>query len=463
MSSGSFFNDLLSSIAEQGRQLLDLRRERTPSGHGLGDLCEALISGRGEASGVALARDVLTSYATLVPEERKIFFGELHARFGVDEQRVAEAARAVLETPGDDALLRQLHAASEPRRQELIRRLNLSPGGTTALVRMRKDLLAMTREMPELRDVDKDFEHLFSSWFNRGFLVMQRIDWSTPAAILERIIRYEAVHEIHGWDDLRRRIALADRRLYAFFHPALVDDPLIFVEVALLRAIPEAIPPILAETRPELPAHEATTAVFYSISNCQEGLRGISFGNFLIKQVVEELRRDLPNLKTFITLSPMPGFRTWLSSAVTDGEGVAVKALPASFREALSAPDADAAIAGLLADETQAEELREPLRALAAHYLVREKGRGNRPLDPVARFHLGNGARLERVNWDADPSANGRRQSFGVMVNYLYDLGEIERNHEAFAATGHVAASSGVSRLLKAVPEPRKQTPDPVA
>ena len=462
MNSTSFFNDLLSSIAEQGRQLLDLRRERNPSGRALGDLCKALLSGRGEASGVALARDILTSYAALDVAERKSFFLELHARFGADGERVSAAAREVLEAPDDPARLRVLHAASEPRRQELIRRLNLAPGGTTALVKMRKDLLGFLREEPDLKDIDLDFEHLFSSWFNRGFLVMQRIDWSTPAAVLERIIRYEAVHEIHGWEDLRRRIALPDRRLYAFFHPALVDDPLIFVEVALLRAIPDAIPPILAEDRDEVPAGEATTAVFYSISNCQEGLRGISFGNFLIKQVVEELRRDLPGLKTFVTLSPVPGFRAWLTRSAEAGEGAIVKGLPAQFRAALSSEDPASAVNAILDDAEQAESLREPLRALCAHYLVREKSRGTRPLDPVARFHLGNGARLERVHWNADPSANGRRQSFGLMVNYLYDLGEIEKNHEAFAATGLVAASSSVSRLLKAVPEQKKQTPDPV-
>ena len=453
MSSSSFFNDLLASIAEQGRHLLDLRRERNPSGRALGELCEALLSGRGEASGVALARDVLTSYGALSVEERLAFFQELHERFGPDREKVEAAARAVIEAPDDDARLRQLHAVSEPRRQELIRRLNLAPGGTSALVRMRKDLIDALRANPALREVDRDFEHLFSSWFNRGFLVMRRIDWSTPAVILERIIRYEAVHAISDWNDLRRRIDLADRRLYAFFHPALVDDPLIFVEVALTRDIPGAIPPILAEERDELAAADAGTAVFYSISNCQEGLRGISFGNFLIKQVVEELRRDLPNLKTFVTLSPVPGFRAWLTSALESGEPPLPALVSDELRDML----------GTGADAPLPETAREPLRALCAYYLVREKRGGQRPLDPVARFHLGNGARLERVNWNADPSRNGLRQSYGLMVNYLYDLGDIEKNHEAFAANGAVAAASGVTRLLKSVPEQKKQTPDPVA
>lgn len=459
MNRSSFFNDLLSSIAEQGRHLLDLRRERAPSGRALGDLCEALLSGRGEASGVALARDVLTSYAALPDEERAAFFEELRGRFGADRDKVRAAAEAVLEDPEDETRLKQLHEVSEPRRQELIRRLNLAPGGTSALVAMRKDLLACLRDRPDLKVVDRDFEHLFASWFNRGFLVMQRIDWSTPAVILERIIRYEAVHEIRDWNDLRRRIDLPDRRLYAFFHPALVDDPVIFVEVALTRALAEGIPPILAEERVELAEREATTAVFYSISNCQMGLRGISFGNFLIKQVVEELRRDLPNLKTFVTLSPLPGFRPWLEAALAAGDETVLGALTDERRAMLNEMAGSGA-----SDQAPDEDLKEPLRALCAHYLMREKKAARRPLDPVARFHLGNGARLERINWNADPSPNGRRQSYGLMVNYLYDLGDIEKNHEAFAASGAVAAASAVTRLLKAVPEPKtKPVSDAVA
>ena len=457
MTRSSFFNDLLSSIAEQGRHLLDLGRERSPSGRDLGDLCEALLSGRGEASGVALARDVLSSYAALPEVERGTFFEELRTRFGVDRDAVRVAAQSVLDDPDDDVAVKHLHEVSAPRRQELIRRLNLAPGGTPALVAMRKDLLDTLRASPELRTVDRDFELLFTSWFNRGFLVMQRIDWSTPAVILERIIRYEAVHAIRDWDDLRRRIDPADRQLYAFFHPALLDDPLIFVEVALTKAIPDAVPPILAEERAQLAATDAVTAVFYSISNCQEGLRGISFGNFLIKQVVEELRRDLPNLKTFVTLSPVPGFRSWLAGALAREDPTITSALGEQRRGFVDA---------LADDEKPDEDCRDALKALCAHYLVREKKSERRPLDPVARFHLGNGARLERINWDADPSPNGRRQSHGLMVNYLYDLGDIEKNHEAFAATGAVAAATSVTRLLKAVPEPKAtavKTPDPVS
>ncbi|ADZ71497.1 malonyl-CoA decarboxylase [Polymorphum gilvum] len=446
----SFFRELLTSIAEQGRQFLDPRRNRESGETPVVDLCEALLSGRGEASGVALAGDVLAGYRMLARAGRAAFFTALLTRFGADIAEVSEVADALRIDPGNLTLLRRLHDVSEPRRQELIRRLNLAPGGTRALVDMRADLLDHLAEHPDLREVDRDFEHLFSSWFNRGFLVMQRIDWSTPAAILEKIIRYEAVHEIRDWDDLRRRIDVQDRRLYAFFHPALVDDPLIFVQVALTRDMPAAIAPILAEQRDQLRVDEAATAVFYSITNCQKGLRGISFGNFLIKQVVEELRRALPGLKTFVTLSPVPGFARWLEGQLASDDSPAAGMLSQEARALLAAPSwpehADAS-------------LREPLTALGAHYLLREKDGRGRPIDPVARFHIGNGARLERVNWRGDLSPNGLAQAHGLMVNYLYDLKYIEKNHEAFAATGAVAASSQVTKLARAIPETRQPVP----
>ncbi|GGB49767.1 decarboxylase [Roseibium aquae] len=444
----SFFGELLSSITEQGRALIGPRLNRSGD-MPLIDLCEALLSGRGEASGVALAGEILAGYAALSAEQRLTFFQALLARFGPDLDAVQTALAACQNAPEDQALVRQLHAATEPKRQELIRRINLAPGGTRALVDMRSDLLGLLPDHPDLREVDRDFERLFSFWFNRGFLVMKRIDWSTPAAILEKIIDYEAVHEIEGWADLRRRIGLEDRRLYAFFHPALVDDLLIFVEVALTRDIPAAIGPILAEERAELRAQEATTAVFYSISNCQVGLRGISFGNFLIKQVVEELRRELPGLRTFVTLSPVPGFARWLRADLASEPSVSGELLGPELQDALED--------GRWLDEPDLQKQMEAaLVPLCAHYLLREKGRNGRPLDPVARFHIGNGARLERINWRGDLSANGMTQAQGFLVNYLYDLRYIERNHEAFAATGEVAASSAVGKLAKGVKEPPK-------
>ena len=284
----SFFSDMLQSIADRSRALISRREPASERSDGLVELCEELLSGRGEASGVALANEILADYAGLTTGPRIAFFETLARTFGHEPARIDAAIAAWRQSPSADTAA-ELHRVSEPRRLELFRRLNLAPGGTAALVRMREQLLDAMDHRDDLAVIDNDFVHLFSSWFNRGFLVLRRIDWSTPASILEKIIRYEAVHEIRDWDDLRRRIDLPDRRCYAFFHPALVDEPLIFVEVALTREIPGAIAPILADKREIVEPGATTTAVFYSITNCQRGLAGVSFGNFLIKQVVEEV------------------------------------------------------------------------------------------------------------------------------------------------------------------------------
>ena len=280
---------MLQSIADRGRALIQRREPARERSAGLIEACEALLSGRGEASGVALASDILARYATLTIGPRVAFFEALETTFGYDRPRIDAAIATWRESP-TPANAAELHRASEPRRLELFRRLNLAPGGTAALVRMREQLLDAMQHREDLAAIDNDFVHLFTSWFNRGFLVLRRIDWSTPAVILQKIIQYEAVHQIRDWEDLRRRIDLPDRRCYAFFHPALVDEPLIFVEVALTRVVPAAIAPILADKRDIVDPERATTATFYSITNCQRGLAGVSFGHFLIKQVVEECR-----------------------------------------------------------------------------------------------------------------------------------------------------------------------------
>src|SRR5271165_141894 len=330
---------MLQSIAERGRALID-RTHRRGAGEqdsaNLIQLCEDLLSRRGEASGVALAREILLRYGELKPGSRIVFFEELASRFGPDPRRLSAAATAWLSSPSEAAAA-NLHRASEPRRLELIRRLNLAPNGTAALVRMREQLIDALDHRDDLELIDTDFLHLFSSWFNRGFLVLRRIDWSTPARILEKIIRYEAVHEIRDWNELRSRIDSPGRRCYAFFHPALIDEPLIFVEVALTRDIPRGIAPILAVKRELLDPDRATTAVFYSISNCQRGLAGVSFGSFLIKQVVAEVGREMPRLSTFVTLSPVPGFAAWL----TRQRASAAPTIPEGDRAALSALDSD--------------------------------------------------------------------------------------------------------------------------
>jgi len=440
----SFFGELLQTISERGRALIDRARDRrgdaAARSQSLVDLCEELLSGRGEASGVALAREILAFYSELTVGPRIAFFEALAVHFGVDRERI-DAAVDLWTRAGTDEAAAELHLAAEPRRQELFRRLNLAPGGTAALVSMREDLMDALVHREDLASVDQDFTHLFSSWFNRGFLVLRRIDWSTPAIILEKIIRYEAVHQIHDWVDLRRRIDPPDRRCYAFFHPALNDEPLIFVEVAFTAGIPDAIAPILGKDGNTLVPERATTAVFYSISNCQRGLAGVSFGSFLIKQVVEEISREFSRLDTFVTLSPAPGFAGWLARERTSESPI----LAREDLEPLEALDRP----GWWQDGA-AEQLEEPLRRAAATYFLSAKGRGGLPLDPVARFHLGNGARLEQLDFLADLSEKGLAQSHGFMVNYQYDLDDIEKNHEAFAENRTIVAASGIRKLARA-------------
>jgi malonyl-CoA decarboxylase len=439
----SFFGELLTAISDRGRQLLDLSGIGAGQGETIESLSQALLSGRGEASGVALARQILVRYQALDDAGKHQFFRFLAETFTPDTDKVATAARSFLQAPGTDTLKRLTQSVEAPR-LEFLRRLNLAPGATSEIVAMRKDLLRFLKSDDALAVVDRDFVHLLVSWFNRGFLVLQRIDWSTPANILDKIIRYEAVHEIQGWDDLRRRLDPADRRCFAFFHPSLVDEPLIFVQVALTRDVPGSIQQVLKEEKHDAQEiQNPTTAVFYSISNCQDGLRGISFGNFLIKQVVEDLTRAIPSLRTFVTLSPVPGFSSWLERAKAS--------------QILTYFDAtELAILDNLSDEswTEDEELTEAMRsvlmAAAAHYFLVAKNIHGRPVDPVARFHLGNGARLERINWLGNISPKGMKEAHGLMVNYRYDLRDIERNHELFANSGTVAASKPVRALLRA-------------
>lgn len=430
-------DSLLASIVERGRALLDLDRGNQAEAGDLEPLAEALLSSRGEASGAALSAELLNAFQNLDDSSKLGFLKLLAERFGPDSGKLDSAIESYRLSPGD-LTASQLHSAAEPRRQELIRRLNQSPGGAGALVEMRKFLLSQLPDNPELKPLDGDFHHLLSSWFNRGFLVMRRIDWNAPASVLEKIIRYEAVHAIGNWESLRGRIDPPDRLCYGFFHPALVDDPLIFVQVALTDEIPSAIEPVISPARTPLAAESADTAVFYSISNCQAGLRGVSFGSFLIKRVVEELHRDFPRLRTFATLSPAPGLRGWLKEKAGEPDSLSAKE-----RSALAALDEP----NWTLDGKKSAELGRILTPLAASYFVEAKRLG-KPIDSVARFHLGNGARLERINWMGDLSEKGMRQSAGFMVNYVYALPEIEENHEAYAMRDEIAASPGVLKLL---------------
>jgi len=400
--------------------------------------CRALIRERGEAGSAAAARAALAAYQALGEAQRRRFFDAIARDFSPDPNAVLQAAQAYRGDPSPQTLAR-LQDVVEPPRQELFRRLNMAPGGTAALVGMRLQVLLGLEAHPQWRVIDNDLRHLLRSWFNRGFLTLARIDWRTSAIVLEKLIAYEAVHQIQGWDDLRRRLQ-ADRRCFAFFHPQLPDEPLIFIEVALTRGMSAKVQPLLDVHSPVAAPELANCAVFYSITNCQEGLRGISFGNFLIKQVAVELRNEFPRIRRFATLSPMPGFRAWLAAQrerlVNGANGAALKAL----FERLDAPDWPARD-GAAADEAL-------LAPLAAYYLVRAK-RGAEPVDAVARFHLGNGAVLERLNWLGDTSLHGLARSYGMMCNYVYRLGEVERNHEIFVNEHRVLASSAVERAAE--------------
>ena len=380
----------------------------------LTDLVDELLSSKGEISGLVTAQRILDRYAAMNDPEKLAFFGYLADDLDIDHA-LAERTLEALKTKPDQRGYEAFMTAVEPRRQELARRLNRVPNATRQLVAMRADLLRLLPpDDPRMR-IDCDFRHLFASWFNRGFLVLRHISWESPANILEKIIRYEAVHAISSWEDLRRRVAPEDRRCFAFFHPAMPDEPLIFVEVALTRGIASSVQALLSDERTPLAAHQADTAIFYSISNCQSGLAGISFGNSLIKQVVNDLAAELPQLATFATLSPMPLFNRWLA-----GQGLSP--------EGLSKPQ---------------------LLSAAAQYLTSAQRDGGRHYDPVARFHLGNGALVHAVHADADLSERGQRESCGVMTNYLYDLASIEQNHERFANQRQVNASQQVRTLAQ--------------
>ena len=429
--SGTGLAALLGSVINAGKGILARRRQaaaEAPSGDLLAK-CRQLLHHRGEASGLALACEVIADYQALDGANQALFFEALGDAFDPHPQGIVAAADAYKTDPSTEQLT-ALSKAIEAPRVKLFRRMNMAPDATSVLVKMRGALLKRLPDHPELKRVDTDLKHQFVSWFNRGFLELRAIDWNSPAAVLERIIQYESVHAIQGWEDLRSRLR-ENRMCFAFFHPAMPDDPLVFVEVALTSGIPTAIAPLIDKTAEPANQKDLDTVVFYSISNCHPGLAGVSFGNFLIKQVVEEVGKRYPNAKRYITLSPVPGFCQWLS---------------------LQSGSADLDIHELRTlakvDGTDTTDPRwEAVLALCANYLVKERS-GDLALDPVARFHLGNGASLHAIHWAADLSDKGLQQSIGLMVNYLYDLDNIEENHDAYFDQGQVAISRSVARLI---------------
>jgi malonyl-CoA decarboxylase len=394
-------------------------------------LCNSLLSERGEVSGARIAEEIFSLYNAMEPPMRAAFFDALSSEFSPDPETVGTAGEAYRKAPTPRNLAR-LQRVVEPPRQELFRRLNMTPGATATLVSLRQEVLGGLAGNPEWEPLVDDLGHLFASWFNRGFLTLQRIDWKSSAAVLEKLIRYEAVHAIQGFPDLRRRLA-ADRRCYAFFHPAMPDEPIIFVEIALTRGMSDKVQPLLDPDAPVLDIDKANSAIFYSITNCHDGLRGVPFGSFLIKQVAEDLEKRLTRLHRFATLSPVPGFAAWL------------RAQPCYASLAPSLTNRE-----WTADPQVRKELESTLVPLCAHYLLRAK-KGGEPRDPVARFHLRNGAKLERINWLGDVSESGLKSSFGLMVNYQYRLNRIEYNHERYTQTFAVAAESALESLADSV------------
>lgn len=415
MARTSFLGDMLNGLFEVRRSSTTHSDQRS-----IEDMCLALLANEGEVSGFRLSKDILTKYADLTTDEKHAFFNFLNSDLELDVENLTQLAQSYSDTRSIKSY-RALATAAEPKRQELLRRLNQSTGATALLVDMRVDLLDAIKINPDLKRTDSDFIHLLRSWFNRGFLMLNQISWNTPAAILDKVVDYEAVHAINDLDDLKGRLYPPDRRCFAYFHPSMPGEPLIFVEVALMATIPSSIQEVLADERDMLDAHDTKVAAFYSISNCQKGLHGISFGNLLIKQVVAELKKELPQLDTFVTLSPIPGLNSWIKKQDTELAKSVVK----------GAADDDV------------------LLSVTAHYLADAKDSKGRPVDPVARFHLGNGAEIYDIHAQADTTENGLAQSSGAMVNYLYNLKNIEKNHEHFVSQGGIARSRFVAQKLK--------------
>ena len=393
----------------------------------IAELCRLMMDSDGEYSSLLLAERILNAFDNLNYDDQLEFFNLLNNDYDLDIADLEAVMRDYQHAP-DTSNLHRLTLAAEPGRRELFRRINLAPEGTRRLVKIRESLLGFIKLHPELKRTDNDFRHLFNAWFNRGFLIMQPVDWTTPAHILEKIIAYEAVHEIGTWSELRSRLEPNDRYCYAFFHPSMEDEPLVFVEVALSESIPAAIDEILNIERKSIEPDEASCAIFYSISNCHSGLAGVSFGNFLIKQVATSLKQRFPQLKKFATISPAPKFRQWLQS------------------KAVEIPESATLVEQCKLGNNEAVQAR--LCEQTAKYYLDEKDGGNEPLDPVARFHLKNGAILDRINPLADTSEKGLQQSFGLMVNYVYDLARVEENHETYMKNHQVVCNPRVKKLI---------------
>jgi malonyl-CoA decarboxylase len=416
------------------------------------------LDGRGgQVTARARAAALGRTYLALNAAGRARFLNVLANEFDIDRAAVHSTWERLRRAKSDEEqrkLERELRGALEPPRIKLLTQFNGLPEGVKFLVDMRAELMTLARNDAALAALEQDLKGLLASWFDIGFLEVKRITWDSPAALLEKLTVYEAVHQIRSWQDLKNRLE-PDRRCFAYFHPRMPDEPLIFVEVALTQGMADNVQVLLDVSAPLDDPSSADSAIFYSISNCQRGLSGISFGDFLIKRVVDALAAELAHLKTYATLSPLPGFRAWLDKRVAEKGDDLLIAPERRGLETLPLPAAERSFAKLLAkrgwhqDEALSQALKAPMLRLAARYVLNEKTPAGRAFDPVAHFHLSNGARVERLNWRGDMSAKGLQQSYGMMINYLYRLPEIEENHEAYTSEGRVAASSAITRLAK--------------
>ena len=430
---GRFTKTVFDSIADAGEKFIDVTRLRGTPVQKLLELSYDLISHKGQVSGIALARQIVSRYDELKEQEKLEYFRELVKITEVDIQEIKVRAEELYKNPGPETR-ESLNKSLKTKCQKLFSRMNMAPNGTRAIVQLREDLLKFIPTFSELKPLDVDLRMLLTTWFNPGFLVLKKIDWDTEASVLEKIIRYETVHNIDNWNDLKQRL-VNNRRCFAYFHPALDDDPIIFVEVAFTKGIANSVQTILNDSNDS----KLNTAIFYSINNCQRGLKGIPLGNFLIKMVSTEIAGEYHSIKTFSSLSPVTGFAKWLKTELESGSS----SLFGNDRELLK----QALKQGWQKNTKLSGQLKKPLMKACAHYLINEK-RNGKPLNPVARFHFGNGAGLYRINWMGNNSAHGMADSFGIMVNYLYNLKTIESNHESYMIDGKLTISKSVKNLL---------------
>ncbi|MDC6474526.1 malonyl-CoA decarboxylase family protein [Candidatus Pelagibacter ubique] len=428
---------IISSIADAGQKIFSIKNIKKNDLESIISLCDDLISHKGAAFGITVARDITELYQSLSPENKLLFFQKINEKYKPSFKKVNEAIENYTKSQNERALS-DLFKVSEGNRRELFRRMNMAPNGTAIIVALREDLLKILKSNMELSELDNDLRHLFRAWFNPGFLKLTKITWDTKAAVLEKIIKYERVHQIKDMNELKRRLG-EDRRFFSYFHPALEDEPIIFVQVALTKGLGKSIQELMKPSSNN--QNEYDTATFYSISNCQEGLSRVTLGNFLIKRVVYEIQEELPHIKNFGTLSPIPGFVDWFSYLDESKIKNILGDLTNQNISFLKSKD-------MKIGDNRIVENKEAIIKLVAHYIVNEKNKKGLPINDVSRFHLGNGAIVEDIVVNANISETGFKRSYGVMVNYLYELKNIEKNHEDYMNNNKVIVSDKIKKYL---------------